>query len=80
MGARSSSTKVEGGGCMVEAVAHWRSLNGSTIPMQAPTLHVDVKLHVHCSYLGVPNQPALSLSPCFVEASLMVKKAVLCYS
>ena len=67
MGTRSSSTKIRGW-----AVTRRRCLNGSTIPVQGST--PDAKL----TAMG-PNQLALPVRPCFIEASLTVEKAVSCY-
>ena len=46
-------------------------MNGPTISTQAPT--PDAKL---AAMQGVPNRPASSLRPCFVEASPTVENAV----
>ena len=67
MGARSSSSKIWGW-----AITRRKCLNGSTIPEQRPT--PDAKL----AAMG-PNRLASSVSPCFVEASPTVEKAVSCY-
>ena len=67
MGAHSSSVKIWGW-----AVTQRKCLNGSTIPVQGPTL--DAKL----APMG-QNQLASSVRPCFVETSLTVEKAVSCY-
>ena len=67
MGAHSSSAKVWGW-----AVTRRTCLNGSTIPTQGPT--PDAKL----TAMGL-NGLGSSVHPWFVEASLTVEKAVLCY-
>ena len=64
MGARSSSTKN-----WRWTVAQRRCLNGSTIPPQGPTLDAKLAARVY----------QIDLHYHFVQASLTVEKAVLCY-
>ena len=68
MGAHSSSAKI-----WVWTFAQRRCLNGSTIPLQGPTLDVKV------IYQVALNRLASSLRPCFIEARTTMEKAVTCY-